>query len=91
MPELMDSYTGSWDEELVREIFREEDVQHILSIPVKQGYGDSLAWHYDVRGLFSVKSVYHVLEDSREQKKVMQVGSTSSADSGTVGNFWNQV
>ena len=44
-----------------------------------------------MRGLFSVKSVYHVLDDSREQKKVRQVGSTSSADSGTVGNFWNQV
>ena len=85
--ELMDPYTGSWDEELVREIFWEEDVQHILSIPIKQGYDDSLAWHYDVRGLFSVKSVYHVLDDSREQKKVRQVGSTSSADSSIVGNF----
>ena len=83
----MDSYIGSWDEELVREIFWEEDVQHILSIPIKQGYDDSLAWHYDVRGLFSVKSVYHVLDDSREQKKVRQVGSTSSTDSSIVGNF----
>ena len=36
---------------------------------MKQGYSDSLAWHYDVRGSFSVKSAYHVLEDGREQKK----------------------
>jgi len=58
---------------------------------VKQGYSDSLAWHYDVRGSFSVKSAYHVLEDGREQKKARQVGSTSFVDTSAEGNFWSQI
>ena len=89
--ELLDPYTGNWDEELVREIFWEEDVQHILSVPVKQGYSDSLAWHNDVKGLFSVKSAYHVLEDGRERKNVRQAGSTSSENSAVRGYYWNRL
>ena len=91
VPELIDPYTGNWDEELVHEIFWEEDMQYILSIPVKQGYDDSLEWHCDVKGLFSIKSAYHVLEDGREQKKVKQVGSTSSTETDPAGKVWNQL
>jgi hypothetical protein len=89
--ELIDPYTGNgnWDEELVHEIFWEEDMQYILSIPVKQGYDDSLEWHCDVKGLFSIKSAYHVLGDGREQKKVKQVGSTSSTETDPAGKVWN--
>jgi hypothetical protein len=87
--ELIDPYSGSWDEELVRGIFWEEDVIHILVIPVKQGHGDSIAWHYDPRVLFSVKSAYHVLVDSREQKKERQKGESSSAERGTESKFWS--
>lgn len=54
--ELLDPYSGRWDVDLVQQIFWEEDARHILAIPVKQGHEDSLAWHYDPRGLFSVKS-----------------------------------
>ena len=36
--DLIDPVTGQWDEELVCSIFWAEDVQHILSIPLKQGY-----------------------------------------------------
>jgi hypothetical protein len=36
---------------------------------------DVIAWHYDQRGLFSVKSSYHVLEDNHEQQHQMQQGS----------------
>lgn len=89
--ELLDPYKGNWNEELVREIFWEEVVQHILSILVKQGYEDSLAWHCDVKGLFSIKSAYCVLEDSREQKKMRQVGSASFGDAGDTGKFWNHL
>jgi hypothetical protein len=60
--------TGIWDRELVDDIFWEEDVKVILAIPVKQGREDAIAWHYDPKGLFSVKSAYHVLEDNREQQ-----------------------
>lgn len=66
MADLIDSQTGLWDKELIHEIFWEEDAKHILAIPIKQGWEDTLAWHFDVKGVFSVKSAYHVLTDNRD-------------------------
>jgi hypothetical protein len=77
--ELIDPQTGNWDGELIRDIFWEDDVQHILAIPIKHGREDNIAWHYDPRGIFSVKSAYHVLEDKREQNQHRQTGSPSSS------------
>jgi hypothetical protein len=48
--DLIDPATGKWDEELIRDVFWEEDVQHILSIPLKPGYEDTIAWHNDSKG-----------------------------------------
>lgn len=63
--ELIDPITSNWDVQLVQDIFWEEDARHILAIPVRTWMDDFLAWHYDEKGVFSVKSVYHVLEDDR--------------------------
>jgi hypothetical protein len=41
--ELIDPLTGTWDVELIRDIFWNEDVQHILSIPIKHNMEDSIA------------------------------------------------
>jgi hypothetical protein len=60
--ELIDPRTGQWDVQLVREIFWEEDVELILALPVHQGRDNSLAWHYDKHGVFSVKIAYKVSE-----------------------------
>lgn len=76
---LLDPHTGTWDMKLIKDIFWEEDVQDILSILIKHGREDTIAWHYDPKGRFSVKSAYHVLEDSREQSQHMQLGSSSSS------------
>lgn len=71
--------TGDWDQALVRDIFWEEDVQDILAIPVHIGREDLLAWHFDKKGVFSVKSAYHTLhgQSIREAKK--QKGESSRA------------
>jgi hypothetical protein len=41
--DLVDPYTGNWDEMLVRDSFWEEDANLILALPVHQGRGNSLA------------------------------------------------
>lgn len=46
---------GNWDEELVRDIFSIDDAAHILAIPLISGMEDHVAWHYDSKGVFSVK------------------------------------
>jgi hypothetical protein len=56
-------------------------VKYILAIPIKQGEMDTPAWHFDTKGIFSVKSAYHVLEDNRENDQYKQHGESSSAGS----------
>ena len=41
----------------------------MLSIPPKHSYEDTIARHFDLRGLFSVKSAYHSLEDKGERRE----------------------
>ena len=89
--ELINPYSGSWDEDLIRDIFWEEDAKNILAIPIKHGREDTLAWHFDERGLFSVKSVYHVLEDEKERVTTRQRGQSSLAPMGEQGVHWQKL
>jgi len=43
------------------------------------------------RGLFSVKSAYHRLEDKREQEKVRKIGSSSSGGAEEEDKIWGQL
>jgi hypothetical protein len=58
--ELIDPGTGGWDEDLVRDIFWEEDAECILCIPVHEGMDDLVAWHFNNNGQFTVRSAYKV-------------------------------
>jgi len=89
--DLIDPHSGTWDEELIKEIFWEEDVKHILSIPIKHGREDTLAWHFDNKGIFSVKSAYHVLEDAKERDQIRQTGSSSSSVEREQDVRWHQL
>ena len=60
-------------------MFWEEDWEHILSIPMKQGMDDLLAWQYDKKGVFSIKLEYHVLADEQTREARKQTSEGSSA------------
>jgi ribonuclease HI len=77
--------------ELIKGIFWEEDVKHILSIPIKPGREDFLAWHFDDKGLFTVKSAYHVLADERANQHPRQHGESSNASSVCAGFPWLRI
>lgn len=50
--------------ELVREVFIEEDVESILSIPTSTTKNwDRKIWHPSPNGKFTVKSAYHLEKD----------------------------
>jgi ribonuclease HI len=75
----MDPVNGSWDESMVRELFCVQDVTTILSIPTDEDSEDEWAWHFDEKGLFSVKSAYrlhrqlsHVLLGQQESSQPEQ-------------------
>ena len=61
--ELIDPVTETWDLQLLSQTFREEDVKVIRSIPVHVEMDDVLAWHFDNKGCFTVKSAYRVHRD----------------------------
>lgn len=58
--DLINHTSGGWDVELVKDIFWQEDADLILALPVHEGRPNTLAWHYDKQGTFSVKSAYKV-------------------------------
>lgn len=58
--ELINPNTGQWDRELVLSTFWRDDAAQILAIPIHPDMEDVLAWHFDPKGLFSVKSAYRV-------------------------------
>lgn len=58
--ELIDPTTQTWKEELVRFALTKEDAEVVLAIPLRANRPDCLAWHFDSKGIFSVKSTYRV-------------------------------
>jgi hypothetical protein len=58
--ELINPVTGVWDEELINDMFWSVDANRIMQIPLMQGRDDTVAWHYNRNGLFTVGSTYHV-------------------------------
>lgn len=81
--DLIDPVTGTWDTQLVRDMFWEVDAELILSLQVNMEHEDQLAWHHDKKGLFNVKSAYHVLKDAEESKAMKQVGESSKGGNET--------
>jgi hypothetical protein len=87
--ELMDPYTGSWDVALVWDYFWEEDAELILALPVHQGRDNTLAWHFDEYGVFTVKSTYKVARaaTARNRSSSEQQGGSGNSTSG----FWKEI
>lgn len=59
--ELIDQVQGTWDEDLVRNIFNPVDARRILQIPLNHhAFEDFIAWQPNKSGIFSVKTAYHM-------------------------------
>ena len=51
--------TKVWNEEMVRSLFIEEDVERVIELKVPQQGEDELIWILESTGQFSVKTTYH--------------------------------
>ena len=76
--ELIDPCTNSWDTQLVRQTFCQEDANVILSIPIFEQHEDFVAWQFDRKGLFSVRSTYRIHVDLLRRQCQRQTGECSS-------------
>ncbi|GMN34658.1 hypothetical protein TIFTF001_004803 [Ficus carica] len=72
---------GRWDDRVLGETFWPIDCECIRSIPLgRTGHADALLWHFDPRGVFTVKSAYKL---AKERKIV-----DSSSESELVQKWW---
>jgi hypothetical protein len=59
--DLISPITASWDEQLLRDIYNDVDVERILQIPLNnQGFDDFIAWKETSHGRYTVKSGYYM-------------------------------
>jgi hypothetical protein len=68
----------SWNKQLIVQHFHPADVPVILSIPLRKA-DDFVAWHFDSRGIFSVKSTYKVHVEMLKRSQISQVEQGSEA------------
>ncbi|XP_044374692.1 uncharacterized protein [Triticum aestivum] len=89
--ELINPMTNSWDEDLVKQTFVPEDVRIILQIPIQEHIDDFIAWHFNKKGTFSVKSAYRVAIQSAARESRTRLTSSSSADEGQGEFDWQKL
>lgn len=78
----------SWDEELIKAIFWEEDYEDILQIPVAaHGIVDIRVWNQSSNGYYTVRSAYYLAREMNLEKFQSSTGQSSSP----VGRSWNWV
>nr|GMD79784.1 uncharacterized protein LOC109154171 [Ipomoea batatas] len=53
--------SGSWDEDVVKDLFEPSDVPRILATPVSPDSRDEWRWRDDIRGIYSVRQGYRLL------------------------------
>ncbi|KAF5468857.1 hypothetical protein F2P56_012970 [Juglans regia] len=68
--DLIDPQMQQWKEPLLQELFTQQEITDIKSIPINmRGREDKLVWQFTTNGLYTVKSGYHlskVLECAQE-------------------------
>jgi hypothetical protein len=72
---LINPVTGQWDEGLIRDTrdnFNDVDSACILAIPTDSDVDDRPAWHFDSKGLISVKSAYSLFK-CKQIKKIWRL------------------
>ena len=90
--DLLNPNTGGWDEVLVRDLFQEEDAKAILSISICEGMVDNFAWHFDQRGIFSVKSAYKIGVMLRDRRLGRDAASSKENSANSTVKFdWKHV
>ncbi|WVZ50515.1 hypothetical protein U9M48_001761 [Paspalum notatum var. saurae] len=91
--DLIDPVSGRWDVQLVRDTFCLDDAEVILTIPINEASEDWPAWHFDVKGIFSVKSAYKRAVQVRDQE--MGRDASSSSQPSVTGNgsdfIWHKI
>jgi hypothetical protein len=89
--DLIDPTTNTWDVQMLNQTLEKEDVQAVLQIPVFNQFEDFPAWHYDKKGIFSVKSAYKVARDWEAHTSIYGKPSNSENSHERRNNQWKRM
>ena len=89
--DLIDPQINSWDANLVHQTFNAEDSKIDLQIPIHDHFDDSIAWHFDKKGIFLVKSAYKVEVDNAERESSHGQTSTSRSSGEATDFEWKKI
>ncbi|KAL5552091.1 hypothetical protein UlMin_002267 [Ulmus minor] len=74
--------SGSWDSSLIRNSFHEDEAEAILSLPLpRRSTPDTLLWHYDKSGHYTVRSGYWLANKCR---------SVPSSSTTSLSSWWKR-
>ncbi|KAL5570726.1 hypothetical protein UlMin_020323 [Ulmus minor] len=74
--------SGSWDSSLIRKSFHEDEANAILSLPLpRRTTPDTLLWHYDKSGNYTVRSGYWLANQCR---------SVPSSSTVSLNSWWKR-
>ena len=71
-------------------MFNPEETDIILKIPIFEQHEDFLAWQFDSKGLFSVRSAYRVHLDMKTRMAPRQQGEGADGDT-AYGKMWQNL
>ncbi|KAL3830578.1 hypothetical protein ACJIZ3_019380 [Penstemon smallii] len=75
---LIDDDLGIWNRDLIFSCFSEEEAAAILSIPLgNRVFTDSLIWHFDRSGSFTVRSAYRLIRELKAAAREALTGGPS--------------
>lgn len=75
--ELIKKEDAEWRKDLIESLFTHGDADTILEILLHTSWPqDTLVWHYDSKGLFSIWSAYHLIRNCASTA----VGSVGSSN-----------
>ena len=90
--ELIDSHSATWDIQKLQANLLPMDVEIISNIPLStRRQEDFWAWHYDKRGIFTVRSAYHMLVTTREKRTAWLDEHDGSSDSAGEKRNWSML
>lgn len=89
---LIDSTSATWNRVVLDQLFVAADTNAILSILLcTRCVDDFWAWSFEQNGIFTVRSAYHMLVDTKRRREDWLEGNAGSSDYETEAKAWTSL
>jgi ribonuclease HI len=90
--DFIDQTTASWDLQKLQRYFLPMDIEVITSIPLStRRLEDCWAWHFEKKGIFSVRSAYRMIQNTKRVREAWLEERASSSDHKREEGAWTSL